>query len=298
MGKYEPILKVAALGNMTKAANELGYTQSGLSHMIKNMEKELHISIFQRERQGVTLTKAGAELIEIMLQIEGLENTLYETALSYRTSSLKVGSLYSVSANWIPGILKDFYTKYPNTLVTLIEKADYQSIEEDIRSGALDCGFFAGTRYQNVDFIPLYKDSYYAILPLDNPLSGKDIVSLEDISHYPFIMPSEGISNTVIRELIKDLHMSPNLISESLDDLATLTLVENGLGITILPGLIAKTTFRKIATASLQGDYYRTIGIMCKSYENSTEVVKSFIQSTKNWVLKSPYGAMLQNNPK
>lgn len=296
MGKYEPILKVAELGNMTKAANELGYTQSGLSHMIKNLENELHISLFKREPQGVTLTEAGTDLIEIMLQIETLENSLYETALSYRTNSIKVGSLYSVSANWIPGILKDFYTKYPNTLVTLIEKPDYKSIEDDILSGALDCGFFAGTRYQNTDFIPLYKDPYYAILPLDNPLAGKELISLEEISHYPFIMPSEGISNTVIRELIKSLHMSPNLISESLDDLATLTLVENSLGVTILPGLIAKTTFRKIATAPLQGDYYRTIGIMCKSYQSSTDVVKSFIQSTKDWIAQSPYGAMLKNS--
>lgn len=289
MGKYEPILRVAQLGNITKAANELGYTQSGLSHMIQNLEKDLHISIFQRERQGVTLTKAGADLIEIMYQIEGLENSLYETALSHRTSSIRVGSLYSVSANWIPGILKNFYITYPNTLVNLIEKADYKTVEEDIRNGSLDCGFFAGTRYSHVDFIPLYEDPYYAILPLDNPLAGKPVVTLEEISQYPFIMPSEGISNTVIRELIKELHMSPNLISESLDDLATLTLVENGLGITVLPGLIAKTTFRKIATASLDGHYSRTIGIMCKSYQNATDVTKAFIESTKSWVAQSPY---------
>lgn len=284
MGKYEPVLRVAELGNITKAANELGYTQSGLSHMIAALEKELHITIFNRERQGVTLTSAGEDLIEIMYQIETLESTLYETALSHRTSTLRVGSFYSVSSNWIPGILKDFYVSYPNTLVRLIEKADYKTVEEDIQAGKLDCGFFAGTHYSNVDFIPLYKDPYYAILPLDNPLSDQNTVTLEDISQYSFIMPSEGISNTVIRDLIKHLHMSPNLVSESLDDLATLTLVENGLGVTILPGLIAKTTFRNIATVALAGDYYRTIGIMCKSYLSATDVTKAFIQSVKGWV--------------
>lgn len=288
MGKYEPILKVAELGNMTKAAYELGYTQSGLSHMIQNLEKDLHIPIFQRQRQGVTLTKAGMELIEIMYQIEGLENTLYETALSHHTSSLRVGSLYSVSANWIPGILKDFYQTYPNTLVNLIEKPDYKTIEDAIKSGDLDCGFFAGTRYSNVDFFPLYKDSYYAVFPIDNPLNKKTKVTLEEISHYPFIMPSEGISNTVIRELMKDLHMAPNLISESLDDVATLTLVENGLGMTILPGLIAKTTSRRIATIPLDGHYTRTVGIMCKSYQNATDVTKAFIESTQKWISANP----------
>ena len=70
IGKYEPILRIAELGSLTRAAESLGYSQSSLSHLTANLEKELGVELFRRERQGVTLTPAGTELLGIMEEIE------------------------------------------------------------------------------------------------------------------------------------------------------------------------------------------------------------------------------------
>ena len=70
IGKYEPILRIAELGSLTRAAESLGYSQSSLSHLTANLEKELGVKLFRRERQGVTLTPAGTELLGIMEEIE------------------------------------------------------------------------------------------------------------------------------------------------------------------------------------------------------------------------------------
>ena len=76
IGKYEPILRIAELGSLTRAAESLGYSQSSLSHLTANLEKELGVKLFRRERQGVTLTPAGTELLGIMEEIEAKENKL------------------------------------------------------------------------------------------------------------------------------------------------------------------------------------------------------------------------------
>lgn len=286
MGKYRVVLCAAKLGNLTKTAQVLGYSQSNISHMLRNIEDDLGITIFHRERYGVVLTKVGKELLPVMEQIEALEKSLGEIAASYHAQSLKIGSFYSVSNYWIPPILKRFSLQYPSIKVTVLERESYLGVEELLQRKEVDFAFWGGNYKGNFEFIPLCEDPYYLIVSQRHSLAKETSVSIQVIAQYPFIMPSEALDSGVSQEIIRTVQASAhlNLIAHSQEDHTTLNLVEHDLGISFLPGLIARNTKRNICAIPIQEGYKRTLGIICKSSRNLSQAAKSFVRVTREYV--------------
>ncbi len=281
MGKYEPILKIAELGNITKAADELGYTQANVSHIIHRLEDEYKILLFHRERRGVVPTAAGRDIIDIMRKIEALENEIYLTAMSYRTEMLRVGTVFSVSGTVLPEVLTRFREKYPEAVLTLPEIEDWGGIERAVREREVDMAFYAGTYRSGFEFIPLLNDPYYVVVEEEHPLAGQESVTLEDLEDDTILLPSEGTTNAVIRNLVKEMHISPHIIPKFQGDRGTMALVEAGLGISILPGLTLLNSRRKIRAIPLDQRPYREVGFLCRSYYELPEAAKAFIKFTK-----------------
>ena len=144
MGKYAPVLKAAECGSMTRAAQSMGYTQPSLGYIINNIENELGVKIFYRDKRGVTPTEAGIGLLEIMRQIEAMENHLQEAARVSKQELLRVGILSSVASQWMPEILENFYQFYPEVVVKLENEPYYFTGEQGVKEHKLDCAFFAG----------------------------------------------------------------------------------------------------------------------------------------------------------
>lgn len=282
MGKYEAILKIAEYGNLTRAAQELGYVQSNLSHMVQRLENELQIKIFHRDRQGVTLTRAGQELMGIMAQIESLENTLTRAALALRTSTLRVGTFSSVSANWVPSILNIFCQRYPETAVFLNEFSTCPEMDTAVRNGEVDCTFYAGTYHSGLDFFPLYRDPYYAVVSQDHPLADQDQTNIPEIAQYPFIMPGEEL-NCTIKDLLKQMPFLPKVVTKTQEDLSILPLIEHNLGVSILPALSLQSISPCLRTIPLTENLTREVGLLCKPYGEVSDVGKAFIQVTRDF---------------
>lgn len=278
MGKYEAILKIAELGNITKAADELGYTQANVSHIIHRMEEEFQVLLFNRQRRGVTPTKIGDEMIKVMKQIEDLENELYLIAMADRKRVLRVASIYSVSSTVLPEILTDFYQKYPDAVVTIPEYGTWMEIENAVKSNEVDLAFYGGTYYSGYEFISLCKDPYYAIVSDRHPLAREERINAQDMSQYNVILPSEGISNAVIRDLVKEIHISPHLVPRLESDRGTVAMVEADLGISILPALALRNIHRSIKCIPLEEKPEREVGFLCRSYYELPQVAKDFIK--------------------
>ena len=143
MNRYLALQKVVELGSFSKAAEALGYTQSAMSQMIASLEDELSIKLLNRARTGIKLTIEGAELYPY------LERTIYQYIASQEkakeirgleTGVIRMGTLASISAHWLPSLLKEFQEKYPG-MEFVIHQGDYTSIQEWIKTGAVDFGF-------------------------------------------------------------------------------------------------------------------------------------------------------------
>lgn len=290
MGRYYPILQAAAEGNFTKAGQKLGYSQSNLSHIVRNLETEFQIRLFDRERHGVKLTNAGREMAEVMEEIEALENRLWKIAQSHRMDCLSVGTFYSASAYLVPHILERFTRVCPETRVTVLEKESYWDLEESLRGGEVDCTFYAGRSYSSgFTFTPLLRDPYFVVTPRDHPLAARSSAALGELERYPFLMPSEGLDNGILSGPLSRLTLRSKVEVKYQEDHATLNLVEHGFGITLLPGLIARNTLRPVAAVPLEEGLARTVGILYRGPEPAPGALSRFIRTAQRYLREMEY---------
>lgn len=289
MGQYKTLIRVAELKNVTKAAEELGYSQPNISYAIRKAEEELGVRLFNRGNRSIlSLTQAGAQLLPLMQEVERVEQSIAQVARAYQSEVLRIGSFYSVSAYWIPAILKSFIAQYPDVKITIIERDSYAALETMLERGDIDCSFYANTFNKKFDHIHLYEDDYYVITSQDHPLAREESVSLDELSKYPFIPPSEALCASIAQNTLRRIQAFTNISAQSQEDLATVNLVEQGLGISLLPGLIALNTTRNIRAIPLKEKVSRDVGILCISKHDAPAIVKSFIAATKAFVSALP----------
>ena len=137
--KYQAFVEVADAGSFTKAAETLAYSQSGISHMVSDLERDWGVALFERSRRGVVLTGDGARLLPearaLCESFRALEATVDEVR-GLETGLIRIGVFPSVAAHWIPRIIKRFNADYPGIDYKL-RVSDYTEIEEAASWGAL-----------------------------------------------------------------------------------------------------------------------------------------------------------------
>ncbi|MBR1565351.1 MAG: LysR family transcriptional regulator, partial [Oscillospiraceae bacterium] len=139
--KVHALLLAVEKGSLTSAAAELGYTQSGLTHMMNALEEELGLNLLVRSKNGVRLSPAGQALKPKMQGFLDAGAALEEEAgrLRQRSSAtLRLGAYSSVASRWLPAILSAFRNVDPNTDV-IIDVGGIPDIYEKLRNDRLDC---------------------------------------------------------------------------------------------------------------------------------------------------------------
>ena len=145
--KYQVFLKTVECGSFTAAAQQLSFTQSGVSHAISGLEEELGVTLLSRSRGGVTLTADGWALMPYIQEICRQQRSIEERAKDLRgleTGVVRVAVFTSVSVQWMPYILKSFREQYPNIEFELLPSNYNTEIARWIHHCAQRCGRFAG----------------------------------------------------------------------------------------------------------------------------------------------------------
>ena len=122
--KCEAFLAAIDHGSLTAAGVFLGYTQSGITRMINALEEEVGFPLFIRTKKGVSPTENGKAMIPAFREIVRAHNHALEIGADIRgilSGALTIGSYYSVSAMWLPPILKRFRQLYPNVRINMKE---------------------------------------------------------------------------------------------------------------------------------------------------------------------------------
>ena len=195
MGKYQVFLRVAACGGFTRAAEELHFTQSGVSHTIATLESELGVPLFVRNRSGVTLTADGRALLPYIQTLCDDALRLEQKAADLRgmeTGLVRVATFNSVSVQWLPYLLKSFRAEHPHIEFELLPFVENAELEEAVLSGQADCCFVSLPTTQALDTWLLHRDQWQVIVSYGHPLAGRDPFPLEALSTEPFIYLQEG----------------------------------------------------------------------------------------------------------
>lgn len=286
--KYMAFLKTVEYGSFTKAAEALSYSQSGISRMIHDLEEEWKVSLLERGRTGVRLTSDGLKLLPFVQGVCGeyrkLQNQVEELN-GLESGLIRIGTFSSVATHWLPNIIKEFQRDYPNIDYELL-LGDYREIEEWILEGRVDCGFLPVPVRSDLEVIFSQRDELLVILPENHPLAGCERFPLSALCEDPFLLLEKG-GRGEISGIFERHHLLPKLHFTTWDDYAIMSMVESGLGISILPQLILKRVPYRIAVKELEEPEYREIGFALRERKTASLAVRRFLEYLECWKEKN-----------
>ena len=278
LNRYEIFLKVAELGNITRTAEALHYTQAGISHAISALEKEAGVTLLVRSSTGVSLTENGRRLLVPVQKLVNEQRSLAQTIHEINhvvAGTLRIGTFTSVSARWLPHMIRSFRQKYPEVEFELLA-GDYNEITDSILSGKVDCGFLSSPAHRDFMFTPLYDDPMLVFMSTDHPLAAKEKLTLAEVKKELLIMPIKGSDNDIMAVLDK----SPGKINTGYmlnDDFSVMSMAAHGFGITIMPELIVRNFNFDFEVRPLDPPCFRTIGIASLPLNRVSILTKTFI---------------------
>ncbi|KON68896.1 LysR family transcriptional regulator [Peribacillus butanolivorans] len=283
--KYEIFSKAAELNSFTKTAEELGLTQSAVSHAITSLEKEFNFPLFIRNNSAIKLTQNGKDLLVTIREILYYNDMLKQEVNAINglnKGTVKVGVFSSISTNWIPYIIKEMEKKYPNIEIQLIE-GNYTEIEKWLLDSEVDCGFINNktTSLHSFDIVKLKTEPLLCVVSEQSPLHSNKHLSVKDIENAPFIMPTYQCFDD-IQLFFKENNIQPNIRFENMNENSIFSMVENNLGISILPEMIIPKGLDSIKVIPLELEQTRTIGLAIRT--PISPAVNKFAEITKNWV--------------
>ena len=203
-------------------------------------------------------------MLEISKEIKGLNS-----------GTIHIGTISSISCHWLPGLIKQFQEVYPNVQFVL-HQGDYTSIPEWVRTGEADFGFV------NPDAIPGVKTRFIktgelrAVLPVNHPLAETKYITLDKLAKEPFLLLEEGALSAPL-EAFKQAGLEPNVRLCVHDDYSILSMIESGLGVSILPELVLRKTNYLVAILPIKPILTRKIGLIMKDKNSMPIASKYFI---------------------
>ena len=227
--------------NFTKAAEKLCIAQPPLSKQIKDLENELGVSLFVRKPHFLALTPEGEVLKQYAAQILGLADKASETLQNMGSGLHGVIDIACVEGNilrFLSECIAGFEKIHPAVRYN-IWTGGADDIISRVRSGLSDFGIIADViDADGIEHYRLFKENWTAIVPCDNPLSGKEdgTLSAEDLLPYELIIPTRTDRLREINDWYKDSDDKPRIICRYTNVLTAYELSCCGVGISIFPG--------------------------------------------------------------
>lgn len=289
MNRYIALQKIVELGSFAKAADALGYTQSAVSQMISSLENELQIKLVNRFRTGTKLTIEGEELYPYIEQLVYQYFSMQEKTKEIKgleTGVIRMGTIASISAHWLPVLFKEFQEQYPG-VEFIIHQGDYTSIQDWIKAGVIDFGFINPNAAGGIKTLVLKEGNMPAVLPEHHPLTERDVIPLELLASEPFILLEEGHYYEPL-EAFKAIGCKPNIKYTIHDDYSIMTMIEAGLGVSILAELILHRTNYRLALRPTDPPVTRTIAIGYKDKAGLPMAARRFIEHLQLHIAELP----------
>ena len=275
--KFEILMTAVNLGSFSKAAEVVGYTQSGLTHLMNGLEREIGMKLIQRDHSGVTLTEAGQALLpairEYLSATAKLENQIAAIAQK-KPETIRIAAYASLAMHWMPEILYRFRRVCPDIDVDLRmvdhELEPFELLEE----GRTDVIFAARQSHINCDWTPLYSDAMYAILPEDYPIGDRKTFPIEEFDGKEFLMPygrfdidvNAALSPKGVKAIIRPCYV---------DDETVIRMVSKGLGITMMTEIMMRGRTRGVKTLPVTPKAGRELGMGMHLQKNTqTEILR------------------------
>ncbi len=276
--RYRAFIQAVDQGSLSRAAKALDYTPSGVSQLISALERDLGFPVLERGSHGVAPTKEGARILPVARAAVQEEDRLLQMGSEIKglsTGQVTIGSYPSVAAHWLPGVIKAFHEEYPAIEVRIMEGI-HQEINEWMGSKEVDLGFMSYEPSLSYDWIPLARDPMVAALPKDHPFANQSSYPIENCSDEAFIMPGKGQDVDTLGVLARH-KLNPHIAYETIETVATLGMIEAGMGMTIINGLAVQKYAFDVALVPVEPAESILFGIAVPSLKTCAPATRHFI---------------------
>lgn len=237
-----------------KAATRLHISQPPLSQQIQRLERELGLLLFERSRQSVSLTGAGAALLpwaEKALEACSEVVDVAQQLRRGRTGTLEIGHISSAMLGELPRLVQSFNREYPNISLSLTQLASHEQLHA-LRTGKIDVAVcrILDEKPEDLQVMTITREPLVAAVHTSSKIAtGDTAFSLEQFSGMPLIGPSRESTPSywpTVLDLCSDYGFEPNIVEVSSNILNISGFVAAGLGVAIVPASTARMPFPEV----------------------------------------------------
>ncbi|KGR92237.1 LysR family transcriptional regulator [Ureibacillus massiliensis 4400831 = CIP 108448 = CCUG 49529] len=270
--------------NMRKAAERLFLTQPALSQRLQSIEKEWGAQLFIRSQKGLTPTPAGELVIQYAIDTIARKEEVFESIQALNSKvhgTLKIACASIVGQNWLPKVLKEFVTTYPDAKISLITGWSSEIVKA-LYEGDAHIGIVRGQAEWKGKKIHLFRDMMYLV--------DKEIKEIDDIltTNRPFIQFKSDSNYYQEIQLWWQRHFSSNpkrqIIVDQIETCKQMAM--NGIGYAILPSITldGEEDVNKIPLSNTDKDIGLTRDTWLIGYDSAFELrqVAAFVEVVKN----------------
>jgi DNA-binding transcriptional LysR family regulator len=291
-GQLEAFVQVASHRSFSRAAEALQLTQPSITARIQALERELGEGLFDRGGRAVRLTDAGAIFLpyaERLLQALQEARDSVEEVRTLQAGSLRLGSAVTISTYVLPRLLHSFHSLRPGVEV-IVRTGRSEQVLAMLLNDEVQAGLVRSLVHPEVATIDLYADEVILVANPDHPFAARRRARIEEVATQPVILFDRGSSYYgLINSFFRQAGVVPNVAME-LDSMeATKRMVEEGLGIALLPrvclerelklGVLVEVAVSDMASLSRQiALIYRKGRKRARTLEAFLEVLQSIYQ--------------------
>lgn len=231
-------IAVAEAQHFTRAAERLSISQSSVSTLVRELEENLGLRLFDRHTRMLRLTHAGAEILPLARKAMADLDSVLGSSVELRTlgrGRVSIAAASLQAALLLPPVIRDFQAAHPGVKVTVDDVAEHEVIAK-VRKGEVDFGIgSAQGSEQDIGAQRLITDVFAAVMPREHALARRKRLTWREIAEVPLIGPPPG--NAVREQLDAALAAAGIALTRRFEvqlPLTILGMVEAGLGIAVM----------------------------------------------------------------
>ena len=230
------------VGQISQQVNVLLAAVAGAERIFAVMEAELGFTLFNRGKNGVTMTSYGASLYPSIRAVLNSDEALQQSIArlnGLEKGKVKLGAFNSVCAGLLPQILKSFMASYPQIEVEVYQ-GTYDVVKEWLRTGQVDIAFLSNNCREEFVLTELFHEPLLCITPMDWPEPPNGVMTPALMNGQNFVVQWDA-TDAEMRQFLKKYSLSTERRCHVIDDQSNIAMVEAGLGISIMPRMLLRS---------------------------------------------------------
>jgi len=276
-------LSVAETLHFGRTAELIHLSQPALSLQIRALEEEVGFRLFERNRRKTTLTAAGLTFRDDAARVVSqLDQAIRRARLAAdgKLGLLRIGFISTAGNEIVPNLVRRFRESSPEVVFSLLNILTADQIQM-LSAGSLDIGFIRLPigEHPELEVVEVHREPFVVVTPLSHKLATRKRVALHELSGQDFVMYERSYApgfHDLIFGMLRDAGVIPNVCQTAGQMPTLISLVDSGMGISILPASAVKHSGASVAACEIAGKIAMSEIAIAVNKENRASVVDNF----------------------